>query len=68
MPPPYIARAYTYCQIEQKSLNYYPGIITITHQNLAIILQQFNYGNILMHFVRCSVSFQVDIFVLASKD
>ena len=27
-----------------------------------------NYGKILMHCMRCSVSFQVYIFVLATKD
>ena len=34
----------------------------------AVIELPKNYGKILMHFVKCSVSFQVDIFVLVTKD
>ena len=34
----------------------------------AIIELLYIYGKILVHCVRCSVSFQVDIFVLANKD
>ena len=40
-----------------------PGTNTIK-----LFMPQLNYGKILMHCVRCSVSFQVNIFVLASKD
>ena len=36
--------------------------------NFGIIQQRYNYGKVLMHDLRCLVSFQVDIVAPASKD
>ena len=44
-----------------------PGINTVK-TIFTIIELPYYYGKILMHCVGCSVSFQVDILVLATKD
>ena len=58
----------TVIEYRSNSQRMYSGTNTRYKTNFALIQPLLNYGKILKHDLRCSVSFQVDIFAPASKD